>query len=111
MVDHHGRFVWYELITTDTAARQGLLHQSRGLGRADASTSDLAYTLFTCRKGPGRRAHGPAGGGEENGRDAEVDGVCRVDDVGRHCRPDQASWRSRVRPSDQQQYRPDFDCR
>jgi predicted enzyme related to lactoylglutathione lyase len=25
--------------------------------------------------------HGSAGGGEENGRDAEVDGVCRVDDV------------------------------
>ena len=34
MVNSHGRFVWYELMTTDIEIRQGLLRQCRGLGRA-----------------------------------------------------------------------------
>jgi predicted enzyme related to lactoylglutathione lyase len=47
MVDHHGRFVWHELLTTDTAAAKGFYADVLGWGAQDASTPDLAYTLFT----------------------------------------------------------------
>jgi uncharacterized protein len=47
MVDHHGYFVWYELITTDRAAAKAFYAKVVGWGAQDASTPDLAYTLFT----------------------------------------------------------------
>jgi predicted enzyme related to lactoylglutathione lyase len=47
MVGHHGRFVWYELITTDMAAAKAFYGKVVGWGAQDASTPDLAYTLFT----------------------------------------------------------------
>jgi predicted enzyme related to lactoylglutathione lyase len=50
MVDYHGRFAWYELITTDMAAAEAFYTQVMGWGARDASTPDLAYTLFTVEK-------------------------------------------------------------
>jgi predicted enzyme related to lactoylglutathione lyase len=47
MVDYPGRFAWYELITTDMAAAKAFYGKVVGWGAQDASTSDLAYTLFT----------------------------------------------------------------
>jgi predicted enzyme related to lactoylglutathione lyase len=47
MVDYPSRFVWYELITTDMAAAKAFYTEVVGWGAQDASTSDLAYTLFT----------------------------------------------------------------
>jgi len=47
MVDYHGRFAWYELMTTDMAAAKAFYAKVVGWGAQDASTSDLAYTLFT----------------------------------------------------------------
>jgi len=47
MVDCHGRFAWYELITTDTGAAKAFYAKVLGWGTRDASTPDLAYTLFT----------------------------------------------------------------
>jgi uncharacterized protein len=47
MVDYPGRFVWYELITTDVAAAMDFYAKVVGWGARDASTPDLAYTLFT----------------------------------------------------------------
>lgn len=47
MVEHHGRFAWYELMTTDTAAAATFYANVVGWGTQDASTPDLAYTLFT----------------------------------------------------------------
>lgn len=47
MGDHHGRFVWYELITTDIAAAKAFYTKVVGWGTHDASTPGLAYTLFT----------------------------------------------------------------
>lgn len=47
MVDYPGRFVWYELITTDVAGAGAFYANVVGWGAQDASTSDLAYTLFT----------------------------------------------------------------
>jgi uncharacterized protein len=50
MVDYHGRFAWYELITTDVAAAQAFYTEVIGWGAQDASTPALAYTLFTARE-------------------------------------------------------------
>src|ERR1035437_10709904 len=51
MVDP-GRFVWYELITTDMAAAKAFYTKVVGWGAQDASTPDLAYTLFTSEGTP-----------------------------------------------------------
>jgi uncharacterized protein len=47
MVDYSGRFVWYELITTDMPAAKAFYSKVVGWGAQDVSTPDLAYTLFT----------------------------------------------------------------
>jgi hypothetical protein len=47
VVDCHGRFAWYELITTDMAAAKVFYAHVLGWGAQDASTPDLAYTVFT----------------------------------------------------------------
>jgi uncharacterized protein len=47
MVDYHGRFVWYELMTTDVAAAKAFYAKVIGWGTQDLSTPDSAYTLFT----------------------------------------------------------------
>jgi uncharacterized protein len=47
VVDQHGRFVWYELITTDAAAAKSFYTEVVGWGTQDASTPDFAYTLLT----------------------------------------------------------------
>ncbi len=47
MVEYSGHFVWYELITTDMAAAKAFYSKVVGWGVEDASTADLAYTLFT----------------------------------------------------------------
>jgi predicted enzyme related to lactoylglutathione lyase len=52
MADHHGRFAWYELITTDVAAAQAFYTKVVGWGAQDASTPGLPYTMFTAGKAP-----------------------------------------------------------
>ena len=47
MVSHHGRFAWYELMTTDVAAARAFYGSVVGWGARDASTSEFSYTLFT----------------------------------------------------------------
>jgi predicted enzyme related to lactoylglutathione lyase len=47
MVEYHGRFAWYELITTDVAAAKAFYAKVVGWGARDASTPGLPYTLFT----------------------------------------------------------------
>ena len=47
MVDYHGRFVWYELMTTDVAAAKDFYTKVVGWGTKDVSTAAVAYTLFT----------------------------------------------------------------
>jgi len=46
MVDCHGCFAWYELITTDMAAAKAFYARVIGWGARDDSTPDLAYALF-----------------------------------------------------------------
>jgi predicted enzyme related to lactoylglutathione lyase len=47
MVDSRGRFVWYELITTDMEAAKAFYANVVGWGTRDASMPGMAYTLFT----------------------------------------------------------------
>ena len=52
MVDHQGRFVWYELLTTDIAAAQVFYGKVVGWDARDASTPDFAYRMFTVGNAP-----------------------------------------------------------
>lgn len=47
MFDSHGRFVWYELMTTDTDAAQRFYGKVAGWGAEKAPVSNQPYTLFT----------------------------------------------------------------
>jgi uncharacterized protein len=47
MVDSRGRFVWYELMTTDMEAAQAFYTKVVGWGTEDVSTPGMAYILFT----------------------------------------------------------------
>ncbi len=47
VVDSHGRFAWYELITTDVKAAKAFYAEVMGWGALDASVPGRAYTLFT----------------------------------------------------------------
>jgi uncharacterized protein len=47
MVDYPGRFAWYELITTDIAGARTFYADVMGWGVREASTPELAYSLFT----------------------------------------------------------------
>jgi len=50
MVDSHGRFVWYGLMTTDLKAAKAFYAKVVGWGTRDASTPGMAYALFTAGK-------------------------------------------------------------
>src|SRR5258708_30522411 len=50
--DHHGRFVWHELLTTDIAAAKAFYGSVVGWGEQDACTPQFAYTLFTSGRAP-----------------------------------------------------------
>jgi hypothetical protein len=52
LTDHHGRFVWYELLTTDIAAARAFYGSVVGWGEQDASTPEFTYTLFTAGQAP-----------------------------------------------------------
>jgi uncharacterized protein len=47
MVDYHGRFAWYELMTTDVAAAKTFYAKVVGWGTKDAVTPDWRHTVFT----------------------------------------------------------------
>jgi uncharacterized protein len=47
MVDSHGRFIWYELMTTDVGAAKEFYAEVVGWRAQDASMPGITYTLFT----------------------------------------------------------------
>jgi len=47
MVNSHGRFVWYELMTTDPEAAEAFYAKVVGWGTVDASMGGMPYTVFT----------------------------------------------------------------
>ena len=77
LTDYHGRFVWYELLTTDIAAAKAFYGSVVGWGAQDASTPAFAYTIVYFRKSSRGGPHGTPGGGEKDGSDVEVGGICR----------------------------------
>ena len=77
MVDSHGRFVWYELMTTDMEAAKAFYANVVGWGARDASMPGMAYSPVYRWRCPRRRADELAGGREENGREAALDRICR----------------------------------
>ncbi len=46
MTDTHGRFCWYELLTTDTAAAEAFYGKVLGWSARDAGMPDMKYTLL-----------------------------------------------------------------
>jgi len=48
----HGRFVWYELMTTDTKAAQAYYSKVVGWGAQPAPSGAMPYTLFTLGDAP-----------------------------------------------------------
>jgi hypothetical protein len=50
VVNSHGRFAWYELITTDVEAAKAFYTKVMGWGAWDASVPGRPYTLFTAGK-------------------------------------------------------------
>jgi uncharacterized protein len=52
VVNSHGRFAWYELITTDVKAAKVFYTKVMGWGVLDASVRGRAYTLFTIGRAP-----------------------------------------------------------
>jgi uncharacterized protein len=53
MSNSHGRFVWYELATSDIKAAKSFYADVVGWGTKDASTSGITYSLFTAGKALG----------------------------------------------------------
>jgi hypothetical protein len=51
MTTAHGRFVWYELMTTDTTAAEKFYRDVIGWGAKDAGMPGMNYTLFTVGDG------------------------------------------------------------
>jgi len=43
----HGRFVWYELMTTDTSAAKDYYTKVVGWGAQPAPNASMPYTLFS----------------------------------------------------------------
>ena len=52
MADSDGRFIWYELMTTDMKAAEAFYAAVVGWGTQDASTPGMPYTLFTAGGAP-----------------------------------------------------------
>jgi uncharacterized protein len=52
MVNSHGRFVWYELMTTEIKTAKAFYANVVGWGTRDASMPGLAYSLFTVGDAP-----------------------------------------------------------
>src|SRR5499426_4729932 len=97
-----GRLAWpFRLVRIDDDGHgggQGLLHRRHGLGRVGGVGARQALYLVHHRKGRGRGADGPAGGGAQDGGETGLDRICRRQRRGRCRRPRRAPGRSRPRP-------------
>lgn len=47
MFDSHGRFIWYELVTTDVKAAKAFYTKVVGWGMQEVAMPGISYTLFT----------------------------------------------------------------
>ena len=77
----HGRFVWYELTTTDVAAAKAFYRDVIGWDTQDAATSARTYTLFTTAKAPASALLELPKPAREKGATPHWIGYVAVDDV------------------------------
>ena len=75
MAGYHGRFIWYELITTDMAAASAFYSRGCRLERAGRIPARSRLHGVLLRNDSGERPDGPAAGGAPDGRDPKVDGL------------------------------------
>ena len=110
MVNFHGRFAWYELVTTDVEAAKAFYTNVMGWGALDASVPGRAYTLFTAGNASVSGLMDLPEDARQMGANAELARICRGRRRGRCRRPDRAPWRSRARPTDgRSRHQPLFD--
>jgi uncharacterized protein len=81
VVDFQGRFVWYELMTTDVAAAKRFYTNVMGWGAQDASMPNLAYTFFTVGNAFASGLMGLPEAARETGTTPRWIGYIGVDDV------------------------------
>src|ERR1700730_232857 len=81
MGNSHGRFVWYELMTTDMKTAKLFYANVVGWGARDASAPALGYSLFTVADLPVAGLMNMPEDGREVGAPPHWIGYVRVDDV------------------------------
>ena len=81
MVSSHGRFVWYELMTTDVETAKAFYANVVGWGTRDASAPGLAYSLFTTEDSPVAGLMTLPEGARRTGVAPQWMGYVEVDDV------------------------------
>ena len=81
MVDHHGRFVWYELMTTDIECANAFYASVVGWGARDALMPGPNYSLFTIGDSPVAGLVNVPEDARRTGATPHWIGYVRVDDV------------------------------
>jgi len=81
MAASHGRFVWYELVTTDVVAAKTFYAKVMGWGVRDASMPGMAYALFTAGKASVSGVIGLPPGAKQMSAKPRWLGYVGVDDV------------------------------
>jgi predicted enzyme related to lactoylglutathione lyase len=80
-LNSHGRFLWYELATTDMEAAKSFYAEVVGWGTQDAPTPGISYTLFTAAGTPVSGLMGLPKDANESGFRPSWLGYVGVDDV------------------------------
>src|SRR3984957_73635 len=81
LVSSHGRFVWYELTTTDITIAKAFYASVVGWGARGASMPDSAYSLFTIGDSPVTGLMNMPEDARRTGVTPHWLGYVRVDDV------------------------------
>jgi predicted enzyme related to lactoylglutathione lyase len=81
MSNSHGRFVWYELVTTDMKTAKHFYANVVGWGARDVSAPGLGYSLFTVADLPVAGFMNMPEDGQKTGAAPRWIGYVRVDDV------------------------------
>src|SRR5580698_6467156 len=81
LVSSHGRFVWYELMTTDIETAKAFYANVVGWGTRDSSASGLPYSLFTSGDSPVAGLMNVPMGARRTGVTPQWMGYVAVDDV------------------------------
>jgi uncharacterized protein len=81
LVSSHGRFVWYELMTTDIETARAFYASVVGWGTRDSSAPGLAYSLFTAGESPVAGLMNLPEGASRTGVPPQWMGYVGVDDV------------------------------